>query len=90
MALTFTQKIRDKQGSKEFRVYEVTPDASATTIEASALDLNYIDYAIVQLIAPMSAVGSWAYLSGTVSGTYVTSANAGDASDKIAVMAWGW
>ena len=90
MALSFSQKIRGKQGNKAFRVYEVTVDGSATTIEASALDLNYIDYAIVQLIAPMSAVANWQYLSGAVSGTYVTLANAGDASDKIAIMAWGW
>ena len=90
MALTFSQKIRGKMGDKEFRLYEVTPDASATTIEASALDMNYIDYAVVQLIAPMSAVANWQYLSGTLSGTYVTLANAGDASDKIAIMAWGW
>lgn len=90
MALSFSQKIRDKQGSKEFRVYEVTVDGSATTIEASALDMNYIDYAIVQLIAPMSAVANWQYLSGALSGKYVTLANAGDASDKIAIMAWGW
>lgn len=90
MALAFSQKIRDKMGSKEFRVYEVTVDGSATTIEASGIDLNYIDYAVVQLITPMSAVGNWQYLSGAVSGKYVTLANAGDASDKIAIMAWGW
>ena len=90
MALTFSKKIRGKMGDKEFRLYEVTPDGSITTINASEIDLNYIDYAVVQLIAPMSAVASWPYLSGTLSGQYVTLANAGDASDKIAVMAWGW
>jgi hypothetical protein len=90
MALTFSQKIRGKMGNKEFRLYEVTPDGSATTLDASAMDMNYIDYAVVQLIAPMSAVSSWPYLSGTLSGKYVTLANAGDASDKLAVMAWGW
>ena len=90
MALTFSKKIRGNMGDKEFRLYEVTPDGSITTINASEIDLNYIDYAVVQLIAPMSAVASWPYLSGTLSGQYVTLANAGDASDKIAVMAWGW
>ena len=90
MALTFSKKIRGKMGDKEFRLYEVTQDGSITTINASEIDLNYIDYAVVQLIAPMSAVASWPYLSGTLSGQYVTLANAGDASDKIAVMAWGW
>lgn len=90
MALTFSQKIRGKMGDRAFRLYEVTPDGSVTTIEASNLDMNYIEYAVVQLIAPMSAVTSWPYLSGAVSGKYVTLANAGDASDKIAVLAWGW
>ena len=90
MALTFTKKVRHKMGSKAFRVYEVVPDGSVTTINASDLDLNNIDYAVVQLIAPMSAVGSWQYLSGATSGKYVTLAGAGDASDVIAIMAWGW
>ena len=90
MALTFSQKIRGKMGNKEFRLYEVTPDGSITTMDASSFDLNYIDYAVVQLIAPLSAVASWPYLSGALSGKYVTLANAGDASDKLAVMAWGW
>ena len=90
MALTFTQKVRQKVGNKEFRVYEVTPDASATTIDAANLDLNYIEYAEVQLRAPMSAVANWQYLSGATSGKYVTLANAGDASDVISITAWGW
>jgi hypothetical protein len=90
MALAFTQKIREKMGTKEFRVYEVNIDGSATTIEASDLDLNYIDYAVVQLNAAMSAVANYQYLSGATSGKYVTLANTGDASDDIIIQAWGW
>lgn len=90
MALTFTKKIRGKQGNKAFRVYEVQLDGSATTIDASAIDLNYIEYAIVQNIAPISALTDFQYLSGAVSGKFVTLQAAGDASDKIAIEAWGW
>lgn len=89
MALTFTQKIRGKMGSKEFRVYEVTQDASATTIEASALDLNYIDYAIPSLKDVLTAVAAHVYFSVTA-GKYVTLAAAGTASETVIVQAWGW
>lgn len=90
MALTFTQKVRGKLGNKEFRVYEIQEDGSTTTIDASAIDLNYIDYAVVHLLGVMSAVTSYQYLSGALSGTYVTLANAGDASEKCVIQAWGY
>jgi hypothetical protein len=89
MALTFSQKLRMSMGNKAFRVYEVTHDGSTTTIEASDLDMNYIDYALVRSITALSSVADFDYLSGTVSGPYVTLANALSASAKCAIEAWG-
>ena len=90
MAFTYTKKIRDKIGSKEFRVYEITPDGSATTIDAGNLDLNYIDYCIPSLKDVLTAVAAHAYISGSASGTYVTLGAAHTASETIVVQAWGW
>ena len=47
MALTFTQRARLLVGNKDFRAYDVTHDGSETSIDASDLDLNYIETAMV-------------------------------------------
>ena len=90
MALAFSQKVREKLGSKEFRVYEVTPDASATTINASDLDLNYITYAVPFLKDVLTAVASHAYFTGAATGTYVVLGATHTASETVVVEAWGW
>lgn len=46
MALTFSEKFRAGIGGKAFRAYEVTHDGSETSIDASDLDMNYIDAAM--------------------------------------------
>jgi hypothetical protein len=89
MALTFTQKVRGKLGNKEFRVYEVTPDGSITTMDASSFDLNYIDYAIPTLKDVLTAVAAHAYFS-TTTGKYVVTGATHTASETIVVQAWGW
>lgn len=91
MALTFVEKLRGTTMGKAFRIYEVTHDGSATTIDASNLDLNYIDYAVVNGLTALSAVADYDYLSGVTGGnTYVTFANALSASSIAVVQAWGW
>jgi hypothetical protein len=91
MALAFVEKLRGTQMGKAFRIYEVTHDGSATTIDASNLDLNYIDYAIVNGLTALSAVADYDYLSGTTGGApYVTFANALSSSSVCVVQAWGW
>lgn len=91
MALTFTEKLRGTIMGKAFRVYEVTHDGSATTIDASNLDLSYLDYAIANGMTALSSVADYDYMSG-VTGTspYVTFANALSAGTVCAVQAWGW
>jgi len=90
MALTFVEKIRGTMMGKAFRIAEVTHDGSVTTVEATDLDLNYIDYAIVNGITALSSVADYDYLSGAVSGTYVTLGSALSASSKFVIRAWGW
>ncbi len=91
MALTFSEKLRGTQMGKAFRIYEVTHDGSVTTIDASDLDLNYIDYAIVNGLTALSAIADYDYLSGvTGSAKYVTFANALSAASVCVVQAWGW
>ena len=43
MALVFTQKCKAPFGGRAFRAYEITSDGATTTINASDLDLNYIE-----------------------------------------------
>ena len=47
MALTFTQRARTSLGGKAFRAYDITHDGSETSIDASDLDMNYIESAVV-------------------------------------------
>ena len=90
MALTFSEKLRGTTMGKAFRIFEVTHDGSVTTVEATDLDMNYIDYAIVNGMTALSSVADYDYLSGTVSGTYVTLAGALSSSSKFVIRAWGW
>jgi hypothetical protein len=91
MALAFVEKLRGTTMGKAFRIYEVTHDGSATTIDASNLDLNYIDYAIVNGLTALSSVADYDYLSGTTGGSpYVTFGSALSASTVCVVQAWGW
>ena len=90
MALAFSQKIREKLGSKEFRVYEVTPDASATTINASDIDLNYISYAVPHLKDALTAVAAHCYFTGNAYGTYVVLGATHTGSETVVVQAWGY
>lgn len=89
MALTFVEKVRGTMIGKAFRVYEVTGDGSTTTVDASDLDLSYIDYAIVNGISVLSGVADYAYLS-TTSGTFVVLGNATSTPCDFAIQAWGW
>lgn len=91
MALTFVEKLRGTQMGKAFRIYEVTHDGSATTIDASNLDLNYIDYAIVNGLTALSSIADYDYLSGTTGASpYVLLANALSSGSICVVQAWGW
>ena len=85
MANTFSEKVRMSMGNKAMRVYEVTSDTS-TTINASDIGLNYIEYAV---LTPVTAMSDYPILSGITTGTYVTIVSQ-DASNVVAIEAWGW
>jgi hypothetical protein len=89
MANTFSEKVRGMMGNKAFRVYEVTSDGS-TTINATDIGMNYIEYAIM---SPKTALSSdaadYPRISGTTTGTYITVV-AQSASAVDIIEAWGW
>lgn len=89
MALSFSEKVRDRFGSKAYRVYEVTHDGSLTTIDASALDMNYIEYAIALPITALSTVADYPRISGTTSGSFVTMVAMSSGSVNT-IIAYGW
>ena len=88
MANTFSEKVRMSMGNKAMRVYEVTSDTS-TTINATDLGMNYIEYAVLTPVSAMSSAADYPILSGVTTGTYVTLV-AQDADNVVAIEAWGW
>lgn len=90
MALSFSEKVRMSQGNKSFRVYEVTHDGSATTINASDLGMNYIEYMVLGPVTALSSVADFPILSGTTYGTYVTYSGALSSGAIDVVQAWGY
>ncbi len=88
MALTFSEKVSQRIGRKKYKVYEVTHDGSATTVDASSLGLNYIDYALVRSKTAMSSVADMARLS-TTAGSNVLFGGALSSGAIDIVEAWG-
>lgn len=89
MALSFSEKVRGGVVGKAFRVVEVTHDGSETSIDASSLDMNYIDYAFnVAATVPLSATSvAWADLT-TNSGKYL-GMTALSSGAKTTIVAFG-
>jgi len=58
MTLAFTEQGRADIGGREFRCYQVTCDGSTKTIEASDLDMHYIESAMVGQKADISGTQS--------------------------------
>ena len=89
MANTFSEKVRMSMGNKAFRVYEVTSDTS-TTINATDLGMNYIDYAVMYPKTALSSdAADYPRISGTTTGPYITVV-AQSASAVDVIEAWGW
>ncbi|OFW61314.1 MAG: hypothetical protein A2W01_11205 [Candidatus Solincola sediminis] len=89
MALTFTQKQRYSVGGHAYRLYEITHDGAATTINASDIDLNHINVGIPHTTAVLSNVADMDRLSGDTSGTFVTLV-VNSAGATLMFEAWGW
>lgn len=88
MALSFTEKVRERLGRKRYHVYEVTHDGSATTVNASDVGLNYIDYAIATSNTALSGTADVPRLSVTA-GTFVAFGAATTASTIDVLQLWG-
>jgi len=92
MALTFTEKVRSQQGRRKMRVYEVTHDGSVVAINATDIDMNYIDYAVAgDVVIPTSITGdAITRLSIAGPSIAVSFANALSSGALSWVQAWGW
>lgn len=91
MALTFSKKIQMSSGDKKMHIYEITDDGSTTTINASDLEMNYIDYAlVVPVTIPTSITGAaFPMLTAPGPSTAVTTISMSSGS-TFAIQAWGW
>ena len=89
MALSFSEKVSTRIGRRKYKVYEVTHDGSATTVNASDVGLNYIDYGLVRSNFALSAVADIPRLSAT-SGTFVSFADATTATTVDVLEVWGF
>jgi hypothetical protein len=88
MALTFTEKVRQRMGRKRYHVFEITHDGSATTIDASSVGLNYIDYALATSKTALSSVADLARLS-TTAGESIQFGGALSSGAVDVVQFWG-
>jgi len=91
MALTFTKKIRMSSGDKMMVIYEVTADTATATINATDLEMNYIDYALVVPVTIPTSITGKAFPACTVAGpsTAVT-IQVMSTGSLFAIQAWGW
>lgn len=93
MAITFTEKLRTSMGDKSFRVYQITGDGSTTSITATNLDMNYIDFAMISPAVGDLSSGVYqdhAYLSVDTATTIIGMGAAGTSGAVWNLMAWGW
>jgi hypothetical protein len=85
MALTLTEKFRGAVGGKALRCFEVTADGTTVSIDASDLDLHYIEFA--NITPPQDIVGTLSITASdladatgsTLTGITLTGAALGDA-----------
>lgn len=87
MTLAFTQQARGSMGEKAFRSYSVTLDGSITTIEASSLDLHYIDTALVTGVSMSGDIGP---VLSTAAGPFIVLGTTYVTGDVINLWVWGF
>ena len=90
MALSFSEKVNVRIGRRKFKVYEVTHDGSETSIDASDLGLNYIDYSLLDNKGALSSDAADFNYMGTATGTYIGMTNALSASAVDVLQVWGY
>ena len=91
MALTFTKKIHMSSGDKKMHIYVVTADTATATINASDLEMEYIDYALVFPVTIPDSITGTAFPALTAAGpsTAVTCIVMSTGA-LFAIQAWGW
>ena len=87
MTLAFTQQARGSMGNKVLKAYDVTLDGTNTTINASDLDMHYIDSALVTSVSVASNIA--AYLC-TGAGASIILGTTHTDTDKINLWVWGF
>jgi len=86
-SLTVAEQARGAVGGKIMKSFLVTMDGSNTTVDASDLDMHYIDSAQVAGVSMSGNVG--AYLC-TGAGTSIVIGDAFVAGDTINLWVWGY
>jgi len=87
MAYTVVEQARGDCGGKALRSFLITADGATTTIEASELDLHYIDSALITGISmsvntqPTLCVGA---------GTYILLSDEVKDGDQVNLWVWGY
>lgn len=89
MTLAFSEKVSTRIGNRKYKVYEVTHDGSITTVDASDVGLNYIDYAMSRSWTPLSDITDWPDMSVTT-GTWVAFKDAASADAIDVLELWGY
>ena len=89
MALSFSLKLNQRLGRKRYKVYEVTHDGSETSIDASDVGLNYIDYSMLDNLGALSSDAADFNYMGTTSGKAIAMTSALSASAVDVLQVWG-
>lgn len=89
MALSFSEKVNTRIGNRKYKVYEVTHDGSVTTIEASDIGLNYIDYMLCRSNTALSSVADNPRMSVTA-GTFAALGAVASSATVDIIEVWGY
>jgi len=88
MAITVAEQARGDCGGKIQRAFLLTADGTATTVDATTLDMHYIDSAVVSGTSIASAVTGGVGLA-TGAGKYIVLNSALNAADTLNLWVWG-
>ena len=90
MALGITEKFRASIGGRAWRAYEITHDASVTTLSADALDLDYIEVAHMSFGTQGSTPAAEVTLTIAADHKSIEFSEALLAGDFTQILAIGW
>jgi len=90
MALTITEKYRASIGGKAWRAYEITHDDSVTTVDASDLALDTIEFAMFSPGTQASAPAANLTMSVAADGSCLVFSEALKTDSVTPILVIGW